>query len=342
MFKTAGSKRVAVALVVAATLLVGVLTVVYGRQGAATGGTPLARRLTPLQYQVTQEKGTEPAFQNEHWNNHQDGLYLDVVSGAPLFSSRDKFDSGTGWPSFTKPLVSTSVATARDSSHGMARQEVRSRQGDSHLGHVFDDGPSPGGQRYCINSASLRFVPVDKLEEEGLGSYLPLFGKKPTGTRRLATLAGGCFWGMQELLRKLPGVVTTKVGYTGGRLADPTYAEVSRGDSGHAESVEILFDPTKTSYETILATFFRIHDPTTANQQGNDRGSQYRSAIFYHGDDQRRVAEAVVKRANAAGRWKGHVTTEVVPASTFYRAEENHQDYLQKHPGGYTCHFFRD
>jgi methionine-R-sulfoxide reductase len=138
----------------------------------------LKKKLTSEQFYVTQQCGTEPAFQNEYWNNHRDGIYVDVVSGEPLFTSLDKFDSGTGWPSFTKPIDKEHVAQKSDRAFGMERTEVRSSKSDSHLGHVFDDGPAPTGQRFCINSAALRFVPVEKLKEEGYGNYLPLFEKK--------------------------------------------------------------------------------------------------------------------------------------------------------------------
>ena len=138
----------------------------------------LSTKLTPEQFRVTQEDGTEPPFRNAYWNNQEAGLYVDIVSGEPLFNSADKFDSGTGWPSFTKPVKSENVVEHTDSTFGMRRTEVRSKEGNCHLGHVFDDGPAPTGMRYCMNSAALRFIPVDKLESEGYGQFLPLFVKK--------------------------------------------------------------------------------------------------------------------------------------------------------------------
>ena len=289
---------------------------------------------------MTQESATEPAFHNEYWNEHREGLYVDIVSGKVLFSSKDKFDSGCGWPSFTQPVDGAQVVEKRDTKLGMIRTEVRSKDADSHLGHVFDDGPAnKGGLRYCINSASLRFIPVDDLEKEGYGSFLPLLGRPaPKAAEEIATLAGGCFWGMEELLRQQPGVIATEVGYTGGVVAHATY----QNHEGHAEAVQIRFDPAKTSFETLLRLFFRIHDPTTLNRQGNDKGSSYRSAIFFNSPAQKSIAEKVKAEVDASGKWKKPIVTEITPAGPWWKAEDYHQNYLQKHPGGYTCHFLRD
>ena len=156
-----------------------------------------------------------------------------------------------------------------------------------------------------------------------------------------AILAGGCFWGMQDLVRRLPGIVATRVGYSGGSTTDATYNDVKTGRSGHAEAIEIRFDPAQLSYRRLLEFFFQIHDPTTVDRQGNDRGSQYRSAVFYKDGIQKETAEAVIRSVDVSGRWPGPVVTEVAPAGPFWEAEAVHQDYLRRIPHGYTCHWVR-
>ena len=158
-----------------------------------------------------------------------------------------------------------------------------------------------------------------------------------TAATERAILAGGCFWGMQQLVRRLPGVVLTRVGYSGGDVKNATY----RNHGTHAEAIEITFDPSQTSFRDLLEFFFQIHDPTTPNQQGNDRGASYRSAIFYTSEDQRRVAQDTIADAEASGLWPGKVVTELSPAGEFWEAEPEHQDYLERYPSGYTCHFVR-
>ncbi len=326
-----------------------------GTQEHRLSNANVIKNLTKEQYQVTQLCATENPFNNAYWNNHDAGIYVDVVDGKPLFSSKDKFDSGTGWPSFSRPIDEKMVKVEEDKSHGMIRTEVKSSVAGSHLGHVFDDGPAPTHKRYCINSASLRFINALNLEKEGYGKFKDLFTtevleaeKKKRDERmskheyQTAVLAGGCFWGVQDLLRKIPGVIDTEVGYAGGITENPVYDEVKKGKTGHAESVKITFDPKVIGYDKLLDFFFTLHNPTTPNQQGNDVGSQYRSVIFYSDDVQKEAATKKIKEWEASGKWKKPIVTEVVKASPFYSAEGYHQDYLVKNPNGYTCHYFRE
>lgn len=302
----------------------------------------LRKKLTPEQYRITQQNGTERAFTGEYDKHYEPGIYLDVVSGAPLFSSLDKYDSGCGWPAFTRPIDDEEIVELEDTTHGMVRTEVRSDTADSHLGHVFNDGPrDKGGLRYCINSAALEFVPLAEMEARGYGKYLKRFedeGLWPMAKTETAVIAGGCFWGMEDLLREIDGVIDTEVGYCGGENENATY----KNHPGHAEAVKVVFNPEKISFKELLVDwFFRMHNPTTVNRQGNDVGTSYRSTIFYYNDEQKEIAEEAIKEVEASGKWDDPIVTTVEPVSKWSDAEDYHQDYLEKNPNGYTCHWLR-
>jgi len=294
-------------------------------------------KLSPLQYKVTQKDGTEPPFKNEYWDNHREGIYVDIVSGEPLFSSQDKFDSGTGWPSFTRPIEAGVVTEKSDRSFFSVRTEIRSKIADSHLGHVFNDGPAPTKLRYCMNSASLKFISKDDLAKEGYEKFVPLFEKKVATdkTTESIVLAGGCFWCMEGPFEKLDGVIDVVSGYAGGTIKNPSYEAVSAGSSGHAEVVQVTYDPKKASLEQIIATYWQNIDPTVENAQFCDRGSQYRTEIFYTTPRQKELAEASL--AEMKKKFK-NVYTKISPLPEFYRAEEYHQDYHSKNPLRYKLY----
>lgn len=296
--------------------------------------------LTQEQFLITQKSGTEKAFENKYWDQKSEGIYIDVISGEPLFSSVDKYNSGSGWPSFTKTLPYAEILEIADISYGIRRTELRSNT--SHLGHIFDDGPEKrGGKRYCVNSGALKFICKEDLLKTGYGDFVRLFTKEKQKREERAYIAGGCFWGIEHLVRKQRGILATKVGYGGGQKLNPTYVDVCKGDTGHAETVEIIFDPKETNYRKILKLFFKMHDASTLNEQGNDKGTQYRSAILYVDEVQKHTALQIKQRINNSGIHDIAVTTEVTKLRQFYMAEEFHQKYLEKKPWGYNCHILR-
>jgi len=273
--------------------------------------------LTPLQYQVTRLRGTERPFSSQCPvpNKGEEGIYQCVCCGTDLFKYETKFESQTGWPSFWNPVSELNIRLVADDSLGEQRVEVLCSRCDAHLGHVFEDGPQPTGKRYCINTVALKLSVLQKAEKT-----------------EKATFAAGCFWGVEAAFRQLigKGVISTRAGYTGGNFKDPSYEDVCSDKTGHAEAVEIIYDPDKISYAKLLDVFWSAHDPTTPNRQGPDVGSQYRSAIFFSTPEQEKEAAAFKDKLEKSKKFKGRIVTEIVKAEEFFPAEEYHQRYYEK------------
>jgi peptide methionine sulfoxide reductase msrA/msrB len=284
----------------------------------------IAKTLTPEQERVTLHADTERPFCTAMHKNHGAGTYVSVVGGLPLFRSTKKFDSGTGWPSFFDPIAPDHIIEHSDGALGMKRTEIVDARSGAHLGHVFDDGPPPTGKRYCVNSASLKFIP------EGT----PLPPESRPVAFEVAYFAGGCFWGVEDVFEQIPGVTDAESGYQGGKTVNPTYEEVSSHTTGHAETVKITFDPARVAYRDLLKIFFDNHDPTTPNRQGPDVGSNYRSAIFASTPAQQKEATEYIAALSKDARFKSDkIVTTVQPAPTFYRAEDYHQNWHAVHGG---------
>lgn len=296
--------------------------------------------LTPAEQRVILNKGTEMPFTNEFDHHFEEGTYVCAQCNAPLYQSTDKFDSGCGWPAFDDE-IDGAVLRIPDAD-GM-RTEIVCANCGGHLGHVFlGEGFTQTDTRHCVNSISMNFVPAGQelptpITAESQAEQQNVVQSGQEATAETAYLAGGCFWGTEHLVEALDGVISVRSGYMGGRKDNPTYQEVCTGRTGHAETVEVLFDPAKIDFETVARYFFEIHDPTQKDRQGPDIGSQYRSAVFYVDEAQRDTTEELIQLLTDGGY---DVVTEVEPADTFWPAEDYHQDYYANNGKRPYCHFY--
>lgn len=314
--------RILIAAVVLAGIIIGImpLTMLSSETPKTTTKetTMTLNKLTPEEERVIVHKGTEMPYTGKLYKNTAAGTYVCRQCGASLYRSEDKFDAGCGWPSFDQEI--RGAVTRTTDADGMRTEITCSRCG-GHLGHVFEgEGFTDKNVRHCVNSISMEFVPASQ-----------------SVAIEKAYFAGGCFWGTEHLLQKEPGVISVVSGYMGGHTQSPTYREVCDGNTGHAETVQVEFDPGKTNYEKLARLFFEIHDPTQVNRQGPDIGEQYRSAVFYVDDQQKQITEKLIGLLKDKGY---KVATEVAKASTFWPAEQYHQDYYVGHGKEPYCHFY--
>lgn len=271
-------------------------------------------------YQVARHADTERAFTGTMWKADTKGTYYCAACGNKLFRSDQKFVSSCGWPSFFEQENKGSIVFKADNSYGMRRTEALCGRCDSHLGHLFDDGPEPTGKRYCMNAVSLDFVP------DGMKNQNPS-ATADNGNLETIVLGGGCYWCVEAVYENLMGVKSVSSGFSGGKVANPSYELVCTGTTGAAEVVEITYDKTVTNLDEIFKVFFTVHDPTTLNRQGADVGTQYRSVIFYKNEAQKKAAQSIIDELDNAKVYSSKIVTTLEPLDKYYKAEEYHQNY---------------
>ena len=286
--------------------------------GATRPKVPKMNKLSPEEKHVIIDKGTERSFSGKYNDHFKAGIYSCRQCGAPLYRSDDKFKTSCGWPGFDDEFKGAVKKTVDDDGR---RTEISCSKCGGHLGHVFvGERATPRNTRHCVNSISMKFEDLDSRK------------------LRRAIFAGGCFWGVEHYLQKAPGVILVSSGYIGGNKDYPTYKDVCGGNTGHAEAVELVYDPEKTDFEKLAKLFLEIHDPTHVNRQGPDVGTQYRSAIFYLDDKQKQTAEKLIKILKAKGL---KIATKIEPAGRFWTAEDYHQDYYKRKKTLPYCHRYQ-
>ena len=303
-------------LIIIAAGLLTINLVISDAAAGAEGEEMKYNELNSAEERVIVHRGTERPFSGKYYQNKENGTYICKRCGAPLYRSEDKFDAHCGWPSFDDEIPG---AIKRVPDADGRRTEIICNNCGAHLGHVFTGEKMTGKDiRHCVNSISLNFIPAQEKVQT-----------------KKAYFAGGCFWGTEYLFQNAEGVISSRVGYMGGRKQDPTYREVCGGSTGHTEAIEVVYDPAETTYEKLARLFFEIHDPTQVNRQGPDIGEQYRSAIFYLDKEQKQTAEKLIRILGEKGY---EIATELTPAGTFWEAEEYHQDYYRNRGGSPYCH----
>ncbi|TBX69224.1 bifunctional methionine sulfoxide reductase B/A protein [Flavobacterium silvisoli] len=278
--------------------------------------------LPPDLYAVARQADTERAFTGTMWKSDTKGTYYCAACGLKLFKSDQKFVSSCGWPSFFEQDNKNSIIFRNDNSYGMHRIEALCGRCNSHLGHLFDDGPEPTGKRYCMNAISLDFIPDAVTENKS--------------NLETIVLGGGCYWCVEAVYEQLDGVTQVVSGFSGGTVENPSYEEVCTGTTGAAEVVQITYDKTKTNLDEIFKVFFTVHDPTTLNRQGADVGTQYRSVIFYKNEEQKKAAQSIIAELNQAV-YSGKIVTTLEPFKAFYKAKDYHQNYYENNKNQPYC-----